>query len=193
MTVPGTGLLRLGGLVPRPDPGSIVLPGATLVGDVRLGTGSSVWYGSVLRADDAAIVVGVDSNLQDGVIVHADPGYPTVIGDRVTVGHGAVIHGSRVDDDCLIGMRAVLLNGVRLGPGCLVAAGAVVPQDTEVPPGSLVMGVPGRVRRPVNDAERQMIADGWADYVEKARRHHGQVRPVSWRARWVLPGRRNRS
>jgi carbonic anhydrase/acetyltransferase-like protein (isoleucine patch superfamily) len=117
------------------------------------------------------IVVGEDSNLQDGTVVHVDTGRPALIGARVGVGHRAVIHGCTVEDDCLIGMGSILLNGVRVGTGSVVAAGAVVPEGVVVPPGSLVMGVPGRVVRPVDDALRERIRGTWRHYVEQAARH----------------------
>lgn len=157
--------------VPEIADSAIVLPGATVVGAVRLGARVNVWYGAVLRADTTPIEVDDDSNLQDGVIVHADPGFPARIGARVTVGHGAVIHGATVEDGCLVGMRAVILNGARVGAGSLIAAGAVVLEGTEIPPGSLVAGVPGKVRRELSDAERDGIDASWRGYVTKAERH----------------------
>jgi carbonic anhydrase/acetyltransferase-like protein (isoleucine patch superfamily) len=142
-----------------------------VLGDVTLGPRASVWYGCVLRGDMDRIVVGEDSNLQDGTVVHVDTGRPALIGARVGVGHRAVIHGCTVEDDCLIGMGSILLNGVRVGTGSVVAAGAVVPEGVVVPPGSLVMGVPGRVVRPVDDALRERIRGTWRHYVEQAARH----------------------
>jgi carbonic anhydrase/acetyltransferase-like protein (isoleucine patch superfamily) len=171
-------LLALGDLVPAVAGDAVVLPGATLVGAVTVGSRASIWYGSVLRADSAPVRVGALSNVQDGCVLHADPGFPAVLGERVTVGHGAVVHGARVDDDCLIGMRATLLNGVHVGAGSVVGAGAVVPEGTEIPPGSLVLGVPGRVRRPVTAAETAMIEHGWTEYARLARRHASTVRPL---------------
>lgn len=157
--------------VPEIADSAIVLPGATVVGAVRLGARVNVWYAAVLRADSTPITVEEDSNLQDGVVVHADPGFPAHIGARVTVGHGAVIHGATVADDCLVGMRSVLLNGARVGAGSLIAAGAVVLEGTEIPPGSLVAGVPAKVRRELSDAERAGIDASWRGYVSKAERH----------------------
>lgn len=168
---PGARVIALDDASPRIAPTATVLPGATVVGQVSLAHRVNVWYAAVLRADDAPVDVGADTNLQDGVVVHADPGYPARIGSRVTVGHGAVVHGAQVGDDCLIGMRSVLLNGARIGAGSLVAAGAVVLQDTEVPPGSLVAGVPAKVRRELTDEERAGIDASWQDYVAKAARH----------------------
>lgn len=171
------GVLALPGRVPAVAASAFVAPGATVVGAVRLAERSSVWYSAVLRADSEVVTVGEASNLQDGVVVHADPGYPAVVGDRVTVGHGAVVHGATVEDDCLIGMRAVLLNGVRIGRGSLVAAGAVVLPGTVVPAGSLVAGVPAKVRRATGDAEATLIAEGWREYVDLAAVHR-EARPA---------------
>lgn len=161
--------------MPRIAPDAVILPGATVVGDVSVGARSSVWYGSVLRADDAPISIGADSNLQDGCIVHADPGFPAAVGDRVTIGHGAVLHGASIEDGCLIGMRAVVLNGARVGRGSVVAAGCVVREAQEIPPGSLAVGIPAQVRRPVSERESELIDFAWRDYVRKAVRHDNGV------------------
>lgn len=170
-TADGAGLRPLGPDTPDVADDAFVAPGATVVGRVHIGARSSVWYGAVLRGDSAHITVGQDTNIQDGCVGHADPGYPLEVGDRVTVGHRAVIHGCLVGDDVLIGMGAVLMNGVTVGSGSLIAAGAVVTQHTEVPPGSLVAGVPAKVRRAVGAAERDLIARGAQHYVELATRH----------------------
>lgn len=155
---------------------AFVAPGAMVVGQVRLGSRSSVWYGAVLRGDSAELVIGAETNIQDCCVGHADVGFPLRIGDRVTVGHRAVIHGCHVDDDVLIGMGAVLMNGVTVGTGSLVAAGAVVTPHTAIPPGSLVAGVPATVRRVVGAAEREMIVNGARNYVALAARHRREVR-----------------
>ena len=159
-------------------PTAFVAPTAVVMGDVSLGEGSSVWYTAVLRGDMAPIVVGARSNIQDGTIVHVDEGVPCTIGQRVGVGHRAIIHGCTVEDDCLIGMGSILLNRCRIGAGSLVAAGAVVPEGMEVPPGSLVMGVPGRVVRPVDAELAKRIAGTWAHYVEQAKVHRSGRYPL---------------
>ncbi len=164
-------LLPLEGSAPEVADDAWVAPTAVLVGRVRVGSGSSVWYGAVLRGDGDAIYVGAGSNVQDGCVVHADPGFPAVIGDGVVVGHGAVVHGCTVEDGSLIGMGSRVLNGARIGTGSLVAAGAVVLEGTQVPPGSLVAGVPAKVRRPLNEDEAAGIRSGAAQYVERARQH----------------------
>lgn len=161
----------LKGLTPDLADDAYVAPGAVVLGNVVLGARASVWYGSVLRGDDERIDVAEDVNIQDGCIVHADEGVPAVLGERVSLGHGATVHGALVEADTLIGIRATVLNECRIGSGSIVAAGAVVRPGTEVPPGSLVVGVPGKVRREVTEDERAMIARTWEQYVAKARMH----------------------
>ncbi|TQL47594.1 carbonic anhydrase/acetyltransferase-like protein (isoleucine patch superfamily) [Homoserinimonas aerilata] len=141
-----------------------VAPNATLIGRVTLAEDSSVFYGTVLRADVDSITLGAGSNLQDNVTVHCDTGIPTTIGAGVSVGHAAVLHGCTIEDDCLIGMSATVLNGAVIGAGSLVAAGAVVLEGTIVPPGSLVAGVPAKVRRELTDAEREKIRQNAEHY-----------------------------
>jgi carbonic anhydrase/acetyltransferase-like protein (isoleucine patch superfamily) len=150
-------VLTVNGSTPHIDDDAWLAPTATVIGAVVLAAGASVFYGAVLRADGDRIEIGADSNLQDNVVVHVDPGRPTVVGSGVSVGHNAVLHGCTVEDDCLIGMNATVLNGAVIGAGSLVAAGTVVLEGTVVPPGSLVAGVPGRVRRELDDEERAGI------------------------------------
>jgi carbonic anhydrase/acetyltransferase-like protein (isoleucine patch superfamily) len=149
-----------------------------VLGDVTLGPRASVWYGAVLRGDNAPIVVGEATNLQDGTVVHVDADRPARIGARVGVGHRVVLHGCTVEDECLIGMGSVLLNGARVGTGSVVAAGAVVPEGMEIPPGSVAMGVPARVVRRVDDELAARIRLTWEHYVELAARHRAGAFPV---------------
>jgi carbonic anhydrase/acetyltransferase-like protein (isoleucine patch superfamily) len=163
-TVTGRRRVPFDGHEPQVDPTAFVADDATLVGRTEVGPEASIWYAAVVRADGDRITVGPGSNVQDGCVLHADPGLPLTIGRGVTVGHRVVLHGCTVEDDTLVGMGAVVLNGARIGSGCLVAAGTVVLEGTDVPPGSLVAGVPGKVRRPVTDEERASIranADGY--------------------------------
>ena len=146
-------------------------PGCVILGEVHLGRDSSVWYQAVVRGDTEVIRIGDDTNIQDLSMVHADPGVPCLIGDRVTVGHRAILHGCTVEDDCLIGMGAILLNGVRVGKGSVVGAGAVLTEGKQYPPGSLIVGTPGRIIRQVDDELRLRIDTSWRHYVENARRH----------------------
>jgi carbonic anhydrase/acetyltransferase-like protein (isoleucine patch superfamily) len=152
-------------LVPVVDPTAYVHPAAVVLGRVTLGARASVWPSAVLRGDRDAIVVGDESNIQDGAVVHVDPGLPVHIGRRVTVGHRAVLHGCTVEDGALIGIGALVLNGAVIGAGSLVGAGAVVSEGTVVPPGMLVLGVPGRVVRPLTAEQQGRVARGWEAYV----------------------------
>jgi carbonic anhydrase/acetyltransferase-like protein (isoleucine patch superfamily) len=153
------------------DPTAFIAQGAIVLGDVVIGSGSSVWYNSVLRGDTDRITIGANTNIQDLSMIHADLGVPCVVGNRVTIGHRVILHGCVVEDDCLIGMGAVLLNGVRIGSGSVIGAGALVLENTEVPPGSLVLGFPAKVVRPVDESMRSRIEHAWRHYVEKAGRH----------------------
>jgi len=164
-------LVPLGARVPRPDPDAWVAPGAALVGDVHLGPRASVWYACVLRADGGSIRVGARSNVQDGSVAHADEHGDVLVGEDVSVGHRAVLHGCVVEDGCLIGMGAVLLTGARIGAGSLVAAGAVVREGAVIPPGSLVAGVPAQVRRPLTDAEATRVRENSRSYLELVALH----------------------
>ncbi|MBX3133617.1 MAG: gamma carbonic anhydrase family protein [Gemmatimonadaceae bacterium] len=148
---------------------------ATLIGDVTLGEDASVWPGAVLRGDRDAIVVGAETNVQDGAVLHCDPGLPLRIGARVTVGHRAVLHGCTVEDGALIGIGAIVLNGAVVGAGSLVAAGAVVSEGMEIPPDSLVVGVPAKVLRPLSEAQRARVAKGYVTYVGLKELHRGRV------------------
>lgn len=146
-------ILEFDGRAPRLSPLSRMAENATAVGDVTVEEGASLWYGAVLRADQAPITVGEGSNVQDNVVVHVTPGFPVSIGKNVTIGHGAIIHGATIEDGCLIGMGAILLNGCVIGKNCLVAAGALVTQGKVIPPGSLVMGSPAKVARALTEEE----------------------------------------
>lgn len=155
-------------MLPQVHPSAFVASTAVLIGRVRVEEDAVVMFGAVLRADRDAIVLGRGSNLQDTVVVHGDPGSPAVIGAGVSVGHGAVVHGCVIEDDCLIGMNATVLNGAVIGAGSLIAGGAVVLEGTAVPERSLVAGVPGKVRRTISDEELQRIRGNAATYRELA-------------------------
>ena len=161
----------IGGKDPKVDQEAFAAPTSVVIGEVTLHAGASVWYGAVLRADCGPIVVGADSNIQDNCTLHVDPGFPISIGERVSVGHNAVVHGATVEDDCLIGMGATVLNGAVIGAGSLVAAQALVPQGMQVPPGSLVAGVPAKVKRQLTDEEREGISLNGTMYAELAKAH----------------------
>jgi carbonic anhydrase/acetyltransferase-like protein (isoleucine patch superfamily) len=161
----------IGGKDPKVDPEAFVAPTSSVIGDVTLHAGTSVWYGAVLRGDVERITVGAGSNVQDNCTLHADPGFPVTVGERVSIGHNAVVHGATVEDDCLIGMGATVLNGAVIGAGSLVAAQALVPQGMRVPPGSLVAGVPAKVRRELTAEELKGIRLNGDVYTGLARSH----------------------
>jgi carbonic anhydrase/acetyltransferase-like protein (isoleucine patch superfamily) len=159
------------GRSPALDPTAFVAPNGVVLGSVTLAAGASVWYGAVLRGDCENIAIGADSNVQDNCSVHADFGFPAIIGARVSVGHNAVLHGCTVEDDVLIGMSATVLNGAVIGTGSLVAAGAVVTQGMQIPPGSLVAGVPAKVRRTLTEEERAHVKLNAEWYVALSAQH----------------------
>jgi len=157
------------GIKPKIADSAYVDPGAHVIGDVEIGESSSIWPTSVLRGDIEPIRVGAMTNIQDGSLIHTDRGFPAVIGDRVTVGHAAVLHGCTVEDDSLIGIGARVLTGARIGRGAVVAAGALVPEGMDVAPDTLVMGTPAKPRRPVTAEEKVRFERGVAGYAERAR------------------------
>ena len=165
---PGAGVPSLVALgQDRPDVAgtAFVAPGAVLIGRVTICAQASVWYGAVLRADRDTIVVGERSNVQDGCVLHADPGMPLSVGSDVTIGHNATLHGCTIEDLVLIGMGAIVLNGARVARHSIVAAGTVLTEGQQVPEGVLVAGVPGKVRRDVSEAERAGIERGAVTYL----------------------------
>jgi carbonic anhydrase/acetyltransferase-like protein (isoleucine patch superfamily) len=157
-------VITIDGIRPTVDQSAWVAFDVTLVGDVRVGSDASVFYASVIRADSDSIIIGPSTNIQDGCILHADPGFPVRVGSGVSVGHRAVLHGCTVEDHVLIGMGATILNGARIGTGSLIAAGSVVLEGTEIPDNSLVAGVPAKVRRETTQDERTGIRQNAIDY-----------------------------
>ena len=153
------------------DPTAFIAQGVVIAGDVHIGRQASVWYNSVVRGDMEPVRIGEFTNIQDLSMVHVDEGIPCTIGARVSIGHRAIVHGCTVEDECLIGMGAVLLNEVHLGRGSVVGAGAVVTEGSRIPPGSLVLGVPARVVRAVDDALRKDIDFAWRHYLKEAEQH----------------------
>lgn len=141
---------------------------ATVTGDVSIGTDSSVWHGAVVRADSAPITIGARSNVQDNVTIHVDPGFPVHVGDGVSIGHNAIVHGCTVGDNTIVGMGAILLNGARIGRDCVVGAGALVAQGAEIPDGSVAFGSPARVRRSMSSDEIGRNRDNALEYVQLA-------------------------
>lgn len=161
-------LYALGETSPSIDATAWVACSADLIGDVRLGPRASVWFGAVIRADNTPILIGEQSNFQDGAIGHSDPGAPLSIGAHVTVGHQAILHGCTVEDEALIGMGARILNGALIGAQCIVGAGALVTEGKRFEPRSLIVGTPARAVRMLTDGEVAMLRLSAAHYVEKA-------------------------
>jgi len=158
-------------------PTAFIAPGAVVIGDVTLGRDSSIWYNTVVRGDMAPIAIGEQTNIQDLSMVHVDEDLPCHIGSRVGVGHRAILHGCTVEDDCLIGMGAILLNHVRVGTGSVIGAGTLLPEGMEVPPDSVVLGVPAKIVRPVDEELRRRARETWEHYVIQAQRHRGGTYP----------------
>ena len=158
---------------PAPDisQAAFVAPNATVIGQVTLDKGASVWYGAIVRGDVEAVQIGAGSNVQDGAVLHGDPGLPTVLEAAVTVGHKAVIHSAHIETGCLIGIGAIVLNGVRVGTGSIIGAGSVVTKD--VPARSLVVGIPGKVIRSLSDAEAEDLIEHAKKYEQLAHVHAG--------------------
>jgi carbonic anhydrase/acetyltransferase-like protein (isoleucine patch superfamily) len=162
-------IYRLGDAVPQIDPSAWVADSAVIIGRVTLGPGASVWYGAVLRGDNEPIVIGARSNVQEGAVLHTDPGRPLTVGEGVTIGHQAMLHGCTVGDGALIGIQAVVLNGAKIGAGCIVGAGALVTEDKEFAEGSLVVGAPAKVVRTLTPEQRASLAHSADSYVERSR------------------------
>ncbi len=156
-----------------------VAPSASVVGDVQIGTRSSVWFGAVLRGDDHFIRIGEETNVQDNVVIHEGRGaLPALIGNRVTIGHSVTIHGSMVGDLCILGMGATILDGCEIGERCLVAAGALLVPGTRIPAGTLVMGAPARVKRDLRPDELNQLAISAANYVALGARYLNDCKMV---------------
>lgn len=163
-------LYALDDLVPEVDPTAWVAHDANVIGRVRLGARASVWFGCTLRGDNEWISIGAGSNVQEGTVMHTDIGFPLTVGEGVTIGHQAMLHGCTVGDGALIGIGAVVLNGARIGRGCLVGAGALVTEGKEFPDGVLIMGSPARVVRELTDEQRARLAGGALHYSGNAAR-----------------------
>jgi len=157
-------ILPFNGVWPRVAEGAFVAPSATLVGDVTVESGASVWFGAVIRADMSFVRIGPRSNVQDNCTLHTDENAPVVVGADCSIGHNAVVHGATLGDRVLVGMHATILNGASVGDGCIVAAHALVPERKRVAPGQLAMGAPIRIMRQVTDTERERVLTGSQHY-----------------------------
>ena len=171
-------LYEIDGVEPQLGEGAWAAPSADLIGDVRLAPRASVWFKAVIRADNTPIILGEETNFQDGAIGHSDPGVPLTIGARVTVGHQAILHGCTVADDCLIGMAARILNGAVIEPECIVGAGALITEGKRFERGSLIVGAPARLVRQVTEEEKRMLRASATHYAEKARRYAADLHEI---------------
>lgn len=172
-------IYQLGEHAPRIDPSAYVVESASVIGRVRLGKQSSVWFGAILRADDEDIAIGDGSNVQENCVLHADPGFPLTIGNNVTVGHQAMLHGCRIGDGSLIGIQAVLLNGATLGKNCLVGAGALVTEGKEFPDNSLILGSPAKVARTLSEADIARLQQAAAHYVRRSLQYRADLKRLA--------------
>ncbi len=168
-------MIKLGEHAPQIDDTAWVAPNATVIGRVRLAAQVGIWYSAVLRGDLEDISVGAWTNIQDGCVLHADPGFPLAVGTGVSVGHNAILHGCTIGDNVLVGMGATVLNGAVIGEGSLIAANALIPEGTKIPPGSLVAGVPGKVRRELGEAELDRIRLNATVYLHNLAAHRDGV------------------
>lgn len=156
-------------LIPKIDPTVFVAEGARVIGEVTIGENSGIWYNTVLRGDTHPILIGKYTNIQDNSTVHVMHDYPCEIGDYVTVGHGAIVHGCIIGNNCLVGMGAVILSYAQIGDNCIIAAGSVVPERKVIPPNSMVMGVPGKVVRTLTNQEVEAIRKSAIEYHQLAK------------------------
>lgn len=164
-------LYELDGVAPQLADSAWVADSAQVMGNVRLAEGSSVWFGAVLRGDTETISVGKDSNVQDGTVMHADYGFPLVVGERVTIGHQVMLHGCQIGDETLIGIGATVLNGAKIGKNCLVGARSLVTEGKEFPDGSMILGSPAKVVRQLTPEQIEGLRRSAAHYVENAERY----------------------
>ncbi len=173
-----SGIYALGDAVPLIEEGAWVAPGAIVVGRVRLRAGANVWFNAVLRGDTELIDIGTGSNVQDGCVLHTDPGCPLTIGADVTVGHKALLHGCTIADGVLVGMGATVMNRAVIGAGALIGAGAIVTEGKDIPPGALVLGAPGKVVRMLDPAASEALRQSARRYRDNAARFRADLRPV---------------
>ena len=171
-------LYGLDDVLPEVDPSAWVAPGAAVLGAVTLGAGASVWFGAVLRGDNERITIGAGSNVQDNAVLHTDIGFPLDIGENVTVGHLAILHGCTVGDGSLIGMGACVLNGARIGRNCLIGAKALVSEGKTIPDNAVVLGIPGRITGQVTSEQRDRALAGALHYAANAARFRAALRPL---------------
>lgn len=172
------GIYDLDGARPAIPQDCWIAPNASVIGNVHLGAGSSIWFGVVIRGDNEPIRIGAATNVQDNSVLHSDPEFPLTIGDGCTIGHRAIVHGCTIGDTTLVGMGAIVLNGANVGRNCLIGAGALVPEGREIPAGSLVVGVPGKIVRQLSPAEIEGLNRSAQHYADNARRFARGLAPA---------------
>ncbi|MFM1914215.1 MAG: hypothetical protein RIR51_2068 [Bacteroidota bacterium] len=155
-----------------------IAPNASIMGDVKLGTNVSIWYGAVLRGDTETLTLGEGTNIQDNAVVHADPGFPTILGKNVTVGHSAIVHGAIIGDGTMIGMGSTILNGAKIGKNCLIGANALVKEGMEVPDNSMVLGMPAKIIRELKEEELNWLSHSAPHYIAMSKRHQAGEFPL---------------
>lgn len=171
-------IYELDGVAPRVAGSAWVADSAQVMGDVVLGEGASIWFGTVVRGDTERITIGAGSNIQDASVLHADQGQPLVVGERVTVGHQVMLHGCTIGDESLIGIGAIVLNGARIGKNCLVGAGALVTEGKEFADGSMIIGSPAKVVRQLNPEQMEALRQGAQHYSDNARRFRAGLKKI---------------
>ncbi|CAA0113850.1 Protein YrdA [BD1-7 clade bacterium] len=159
--------------------GHFIAPTATLIGDVRVKSNASIWFNTVIRAENDVVTIGENTNIQDLSMLHVDPGFPLHIGDNVTVGHKVMLHGCSIGEGTLIGMNAVVLNGARIGKGCLIGANALITEGMEIPDGSMVLGSPGKIVKTLDEETRALLLAGAGNYVKNADLFNRTLRRVA--------------
>ncbi|WP_238371359.1 gamma carbonic anhydrase family protein [Heliomarina baculiformis] len=172
-------IYALGDLTPQIHPDTWVAPDANLIGQVVMEEGSSVWFGTTIRADHEIILIGEGSNVQENCVMHIDAGFPLTIGKNCTIGHKVMLHGCTIGDNTLVGMNATILNGARIGKNCLIGAGALITENKEIPDNSLVMGSPGKVVREIDEKARQRMIAGTMHYQDNMRRFRDELRVIT--------------
>tara|TARA_R110001599_G_scaffold10418_1_gene51442 strand:- start:2951 stop:3445 length:495 start_codon:yes stop_codon:yes gene_type:complete len=154
---------------------AFIAPNATLIGSIEIHDKASIWFNVVIRADNDQVIIGEASNIQDGSVLHIDPGYPLTIGKNVTIGHKVMLHGCTIGDNSLIGINAVVLNGAKIGKNCLIGANTLIPERMDIPNGSMVVGSPGKIKRALTEQEIKMLAMGGAHYVQNGQRYQNEL------------------
>lgn len=169
---------KLGKQQPQISDGCFIAPSADVIGDVQMAENASVWFNCVLRADNEAISIGKNSNIQDGSVLHVDPGYPLTIGADVTIGHKVMLHGCTIGDGSLVGMNAVVLNGAKIGKNCLIGANALITENMEVADGQMAIGSPAKIVKSLDQATQQMLSANARHYVDNGQRYQRELEPL---------------